>query len=287
LNIVPTQIENYISTSRSTSTISRRAAGIETYERWHGKFWSWAQEATMKTTFAREYENKLLTGVAVNGGISGKSVSRGMIPYAKTYGQYYPTASGTVTTATLNNIIEMLKSNTQSFTTEYACLVGIRAMRDIQENVFTNFLTTAGTNTILGGTLGKGIDFYQWNAQGITLKFIPYPLFDDAELWKGDISAVTGRLKTSSSILCLPMGKVQTTEGQVMPFKKWYLGKQEFIYTYHPGTVGVNGEPLNGAFDQGYQISVNDTDAISCQILTDSCTELVCSDNILYYELTA
>lgn len=268
LTYSPISDYNYAGVSRDAISITRDDLKQGTYERSKdGKFWAFAQENLLRTRFAKLHEQKLATSVRVKK--NGVTTTGGVLWTVRTLGNYFPSTSATMTQTKWHDILYTMITESGANMTELYCLAGAQAIYDFQTIIGDKYITNAGQANTVGGSSVKGININEYTFMNVRVKIIHYPLFDDKEVFP-ETSTVTGKLRSSSSVLMLNNSSVETTQGMLPAFERFYYDSQPIRYYYLRGIVGVNDADPSAALKDGdYVLASNDRDSFTAGILCD------------------
>ena len=291
----PESIVNYTGVSRDSVHISRDALYRGTYELWDGQFWSFAQEKLMKMRFSKQYEQKLLLGERFaevdgnltdgSGGQIKRSTSGGILWWIKEYGQTFQKTTD-FDLDDINDIVYNILTVAAAGTSEIAVLCGAYFLKRFQEEAANKYIQYVGTANTLGGAGVRGISVFEYNVLGVSVKFVHYPAFDDPKLFPGLSTTLGGVLKSSANALFLDMSDVESTDGIIAGFEKFYYGDKDMYYTYVPGMIGVNGADPSNAAQLNYNLSANTKDGFSAHIMCDDGYYVNAPERHCYYEYT-
>ena len=290
---MPTALENFTGVSRDSVHISRDALHRGTYELWDGEFWSFAQEKLMKMRFSKQYEQKLLlaekTGhVSGNLGTDGaysRTIGGGILWFIKNHGQTFNKTTD-FDLDDINDIVYNILTIGAAGTSSIAVLCGAYFLKRFQEEAANKYIQYVGTSNTLGGAAVRGISIYEYNVLGVSVKFVHYPAFDDPKLFPGVSTTLGGVLKSSANALFLDMTDVESSEGMIPAFEKYYYGDKDMYYTYVPGMIGLNGADPTNSIQGSYNLSANASDGFSAHIMCDDGIYVNAPERHCFYQYT-
>lgn len=284
----PTANHNFTGVCRDSVHISRDALYRGTFELWDGQFWSFAQEKLMKMRFAKQYEQKLLLGERfseTDGNIITRSTSGGILWWIKNHGQTFEKTTD-FDLDDINDIVYNIITVAAAGTSEIVVLCGAYFLKRFQEEAANKYIQYVGTANTLGGAGVRGISVFEYNVLGVSVKFVHYPAWDDPKLFPGLSTTLGGVLKSSANALFLDMSDVESTDGVIPGFEKFYYGDKDMYYTYVPGMIGVQGADPSNAAQLNYNMSASSKDGFSAHIMCDDGYYVNAPERHCFYEYT-
>ena len=292
----PDSIHNFTGVCRDSIHISRDALYRGTYELWDNQFWSFAQEKLMKMRFAKQYEQKLLLGErfaevsgtlgdTTTGGVITRSTSGGMLWWIKNHGQTFQKTTD-FDLDDINDIVYNILTVAAAGTSEIVVLCGAYFLKRFQEEAANKYIQYVGTSNTLGGAGVRGISVFEYNVLGVSVKFVHYPAWDDPKLFPGISTTLGGVLKSSANALFLDMSAVESTDGVIPGFEKFYYGDKDMYYSYVPGMIGVNGLDPSNSQNLNYSLAANSKDGFSAHIMCDDGYYVNAPERHCFYEYT-
>ncbi len=268
LNYTPDLDYNVTSITRRSGFISRRDMA-QSWVKWSGKYWYFAQEPLTRMEFAREIERKFLyseRGYNVATPTGTVNTTGGIRWSARNQGGLYVPVSSPLVQSSFDDIIYDFAQKSAAGTRKIKAFMG-RAALDSLQNINATYIQYPGSENTFGATVG--IDSTKYAKMGIQIDFVHCQAFDDPGFMP-DVSSITGRMKKSSTILLVDMTPTPSLDGagSIAPIQKYHFGEQEMIYKYIPGMIGANGMSSN-ALPSDYNLAANDVDGFSFEMLTD------------------
>jgi len=290
---MPTALENFTGVSRDSVHISRDALHRGTYELWDGEFWSFAQEKLMKMRFSKQYEQKILlaekvgtvSGTLGTDGAYSRTIGGGILWFIKNHGQTFNKTTD-FDLDDINDIVYNILTIGAAGTSSIAVLCGAYFLKRFQEEAANKYIQYVGTSNTLGGAAVRGISIYEYNVLGVSVKFVHYPAFDDPKLFPGVSTTLGGVLKSSANALFLDMTDVESSEGMIPAFEKYYYGDKDMYYTYVPGMIGLNGADPTNSIQGSYNLSANASDGFSAHIMCDDGIYVNAPERHCFYQYT-
>lgn len=286
LNYTPDLDYNCTAITRRSGFISRRDMA-QSYVKWAGKYWWYAQEPLVRGEFARELERKAVYSERgyQTASSNGEYNSTGGLRWsAKNQGGLYVPISSALNQTSFDDILYDFAQKSATSSRKIAAFMGRAAMNDLQ-NINQTLIQYPGTQNTVGGASVKGLNSLEYAKMGIEVEYRHCPLFDDPN-FMGDISSVTGKMKKSHTIMLIDMTPTETLGGGfINPVQKYHFGEQEMSYKYISGMVGNNGISSSGLAGD-YNLASNDVDGFSFEMLSDDGLYCV-GEKIAWIELTA
>ncbi len=205
-------------------------------------------------------------------------------------GQYFPSSSQ-MTLNDLNDIIEIMAARNAGSGSVLTWLMGKNILGRLQQLIGTQYLTYTGQANTFGGVAVQGIDIYKYNYLGMELQFATWDLLDHPR-YASELSSVTGRPKSSSSIYMLNLAPLPAVNGSgmVSPIQRYHFNDNELIAGYVPGMLGLNdstpSQLREAIAGMNPSLIVNPSDSVDFQMLSDSGVKFH-ADNFGLFELTA
>jgi hypothetical protein len=82
------------------------------------------------------------------------------------------------------------------------------------------------------------------------------------------------------------MSDVESTDGMIPAFEKFYYGDKDMYYNYVPGMIGVNGADPSSASQSNYNLAANSKDGFSAHIMCDDGFYVNAPERHCFYEYT-
>lgn len=258
------------------STSQARRDRVATYPMWKGGFWYRAQDEIALKQFSKSLEYKYyFSERAITYDQNGKEIyTTGGVRWSilNNGGEYMPLSSA-MTLSTLNTFLKNMARKNGS--NKLVALAGIEAIASLQ-TLLADYIKNAGTANTFGGAAVMGLNVFKYAYAGIELELVHYKLFDD-EMFRNEISTVTGAPKMSSSILVIDPQMIPAADGSgsLSPLQKYHFNNDELLAGYTPGMIGTqNSDPssIRQAIAAGYpaaSLATSDVDSVGLHILSD------------------
>jgi hypothetical protein len=290
LNVTPNTDFTYTAVTRESSTQARRDR-IQSFVKWQGDFWYRSWDDLTLRRFAKSLEYKYA--------FSERSIFAG--PHGETYstaglrwsiinngGTYLPLTSELTQTA-FNDFLETLVRKTADNGRRLVAMMGSAAMARLQ-TILGDYIQYAGQENTFGGASVEGLNVMKYAYAGLTIEFVRWSLLDD-DMFKVELSAVTGKPKMSHSIYIMDMTPLPAADGSgsLSPLQKYHFNNDEMIANYVPGMIGLEGSDPSTvkqsiAGSQMVSLGTNDVDGVDFHILSD-CGLYVAADRMGLIEL--
>jgi len=82
------------------------------------------------------------------------------------------------------------------------------------------------------------------------------------------------------------MSSVESTDGIIPGFEKFYYGDKDMYYSYVPGMIGVNGLDPSNSQNLNYSLAANSKDGFSAHIMCDDGYYVNAPERHCFYEYT-
>jgi hypothetical protein len=290
LNIVPNTDFTYTAVTRESSTQARRDR-IASFVKWQGDFWYRSWDDLTLRRFAKQLEYKYaFSERAIFSGAQGETYSTAGLRWSiiNNGGTYLPLTSELTQTA-FNDFLETLVRKTADNGRRLVAMMGSAAMARLQ-TILGDYIKYAGNQNTFGGASVEGLNVMTYSYAGLTIEFVRWALLDD-EMWRADLSSVTGKPKMSHSIYIMDMTPLPAADGSgsLSPIQKYHFNNDEMIANYVPGMIGLEGSDPSTikqtiAGSQLVSLGTNDTDGVDFHILSD-CGIYVAADRMGLIEL--
>lgn len=283
---VPDTNYTYTAVMRESSDLARRDK-TSSFVKWQGDYWYTSKDELVMKRFAKSTEYNLylselgVTGTGANekyhtAGIRWSIINRG--------GTYLPLTSELTQDAWHSFIEEMVRKSADNGR-KLVALMGAQAMGRLQ-SICGQYIQYAGTQNTFGGTAVEGLSVMKYSYLGMSIEFVRWALLDD-EMFRNELSTVTGKPRQSSTILLVDLTPVPTADGtgEISPLQKYYFKDSELITNYIPGMIGLEGSP-SGVYQRGMSLTTSDLDSVKFEILTD-CGYYMVADKMGLIEMVA
>lgn len=149
---------------------------------------------------------------------------------------------------------------------ELVVVCGTGYLGQLQRNVFKQYVTTAGTTNVLGGSSVKGIDIVEYAYNGMHLKFVVDPILNNPNMF-GQSQLFAGSQRSYSAMWLNPQ-PTPTEQGGTMPFvSDYYYISPDMIVTEINGMTDMQGNPVkkgvNGSLSSRVEVNWNKTTQLS------------------------
>jgi hypothetical protein len=277
LNYTPDTDYGYTAVTRESGAQSRRDRSASRVM-WAGDYWYTSYDELTMRAFAKtlEYKYAFSERAVLNAGANNETYTTGGLRWSiiNNGGQYMPLSSA----MTLDNFNDMLYQMAQVSAENgrrLVCLMGLAALRRLQDLVGDKYITPVGNANTFGGTAVQGIDVYKYNYLGLSVEFVRWGLLDD-ESFRAELSSINGTPIRSNSIYFMDLSPVPSVSGggSMSPLQKYHFNNDELIAGYLPGMTGltVDADPSSvKAAIAGANASmvVSDVDSTQFEILSD------------------
>lgn len=154
----------------------------------------------------------------------------------------------------LQFILRKLGNNGASKSRKLMCICGNDYIADLQANVFKQYLTTAGKDSVLAkmGVSLQGLNVFNYHFDGFDIDFVIDPTFSDDQQYPGRTTSVSpGSLKQSRTAFYFNVAEVDTEQQMKVPFLQTYVngpskgdgsGMVGMWMTEVPGAIDQNGK---------------------------------------------
>ena len=272
----PKYVSNQTAITRESLTIFRRDMA-ETWVQYAGDYWITAQEPLTARRFARGLERKAIWsrfGSTANSSLEGKvSFSKGLKESImdQERGGVYMGLTGSMTQGQFEGWLAQIadRKNSSKYSITLGCGRGF--LRWIQ-GFNTPMITATGRNNTFGGESVKGLDTYEYSINGIDVKLIMIPFFNDRDVFPG-MSAASGTgtfTRMQYTAIVLDVDNYESVDGKMLPaMEKVYFGDEEIIYGYVPGMIGSDLKGSDTLKSGDVKLAVTDKDAVSMELYSD------------------
>lgn len=290
LNIVPNTDFTYTAVTRESSTQARRDR-TASFVKWQGDFWYRSWDDLTLRRFAKSLEYKYaFSERAVFAGPHGETYSTAGLRWSiiNNGGTYLPLTSE-LTQTVFNDFLESLVRKTAENGRRLVAMMGAAAMARLQ-TILGDYIKYGGSQNTFGGTSVEGLNVMTYSYAGMTIDFVRWALLDD-DMWKVELSSITGKPKQSHSIYFMDMTPLPAADGSgsLSPLQKYHFNNDEMIANYVPGMIGLEDSSPSSikqtiAGSQLVSLGTNDTDGVDFHILSD-CGLYVAADRMGLIEL--
>jgi hypothetical protein len=275
LNVVPNTDFTYTAVTRESSTQARRDR-VSSFVKWQGDFWYRSYDDLTLRRFAKTLEYKYaFSERGTFGGPNGETYSTAGLRWSiiNNGGTYLPLTSELTQTA-FNDFLETLVRKSADNGRRLVAMMGSAAMARLQ-TILGDYIKYAGTQNTLGGVAVEGLNVMTYAYAGISIEFVRWALLDD-EMFRAELSSVTGKPKQSHSIYLLDMTPLPAADGSgsLSPLQKYHFNNDEMIANYVPGMIGLEGSDPSSikqtiAGSQLVSLGTNDVDGVDFHVLSD------------------
>jgi hypothetical protein len=275
LNVVPNTDFTYTAVTRESSTQARRDR-VSSYVKWQGDFWYRSYDDLTLRRFAKTLEYKYaFSERGVFAGPNGEVYSTAGLRWSiiNNGGTYLPLTSE-LTQSAFNDFLETLVRKSADNGRRLVAMMGSAAMARLQ-TILGDYIKYAGSQNTLGGVAVEGLNVMTYAYAGISIEFVRWSLLDD-EMFRAELSSVTGKPKQSHSIYVLDMTPLPAADGSgsLSPLQKYHFNNDEMIANYVPGMIGLEGSDPSSikqtiAGSQLVSLGTNDVDGVDFHVLSD------------------
>jgi len=275
LNVVPNTDFTYTSVTRESSTQARRDR-VSSFVKWQGDFWYRSYDDITLRRFAKSLEYKYAFAErGVFAGPNGETYSTSGLRWSiiNNGGTYLPLTSELTQTA-FNDFIETLVRKSADNGRRLVAMMGSAAMARLQ-TILGDYIKYAGTQNTLGGVAVEGLNVMTYAYAGMSIEFVRWALLDD-EMFRSELSTITGKPKQSHSIYVLDMTPLPAADGSgsLSPLQKYHFNNDEMIANYVPGMIGLEGSDPSSikqtiAGSQLVSLGTSDVDGVDFHVLSD------------------
>ena len=291
LNAVPSTDFTYTSVSRESSTQARRDR-TASFVKWQGDFWYRSYDDITLRRFAKTLEYKYaFSERGVFYGPQGETYGTAGLRWSiiNNGGTYLPLTTE-LTQSVFNDFLETLVRKTADNGRRMVAMMGTAAMARLQ-TILGDYIKYAGNANTFGGVSVDGLNVMTYAYAGMTIDFVRWSLLDD-EMFRTDLSSVTGKPKQSHSIYFIDMTPLPAADGSgsLSPLQKYHFNNDEMIANYVPGMIGLEDSTPSSikatvAGSQIVSLGTNDVDGVDFHVLSD-CGLYCAADRMGLIELT-
>jgi hypothetical protein len=173
-----------------------------------------------------------------------------------------------------NDFLETLVRKTADNGRKMVAMMGSAAMARLQ-TILGDYIKFSGSNNTFGGVAVDGLNVMTYAYAGISIDFVRWALLDD-EMFRADLSSVTGKPKQSHSIYFIDMTPLPAADGSgsLSPLQKYHFNNDEMIANYVPGMIGLEDSTPSSikatvAGSQIVSLGTNDVDGVDFHVLSD------------------
>ncbi len=288
----PEKDYTYLAVSRDAAEQSRRDRSSSNVM-WAGNYWYHSWVDTLFTRWSKQTEliyHNSVRGKYNEGLPNEYNQTEGLRDAIIRNGNYMPLSSQ-MTLDDFNMFLETIRARTINGGTRLLALMGTNALGRLQQLVGDKYLVNTGMQNTFGGVAVEGINIMKYTYMGLEIEFAKWDLLDDP-MNGTELSSITGRPMTSSSIYFIDMTPLPAADGSGMvnPIQRYHFNNDELICGYLPGLVGLNDSTPSQLKEQiaGFSPSLiaSLSDDISFHILSDRGIKFH-ADNFGLIELTA
>lgn len=267
---VPETNFTYTAVRRESSELARRDK-TSSFVKWKGGYWYTSKDELTVRRFAKNEEyNLYLSELGSIGSGNGTTYTTAGVRWSiiNRGGTYLPLTSELTEDVWQDFLEEMVRKSANNGR-RLVALMGSAAMGRLQQ-IVAPYIVASGNNNTFGGASVSGLNVMKYSYLGLEIEFVRWALLDD-EMFRGELSSVTGKPKMSSTILLVDLSPVPTADGsgEISPLQKYHFSDSELITNYIPGMIGMENKPSN-VYQKGAVLTASDLDAVEFEMLTDS-----------------
>lgn len=284
---VPTMDFNLSSYKRDSVYIDLEDM-TDTYVKYDGEMWSFAQEMTMLQRFARNMEQDFIeSDRGVFSTSDGDSNSNGGLNWSiiNRNGTYVP-SSNIITQSLLNEMLSSISKKRSASKKEVTLLAGEDAMQTI--HTFINDIGKfAGTANTFGGTEVRGLQYNKYAIGSISLNIVPFPYFNNPEFFP-EATTIPGAqgTKASNSFYLIDTTPIPYVDGGNTPaIEMFHFGKE--MYYGHIKGMASAGADVNDYMNPADTIISSDVSGISAHAMARNGINIVDAKGMGFFKVIA
>ncbi len=292
LNYVPDTDYTYTAVTRDSASQGRRDR-VSSFVKWEGDYWYRSFDQLAMQRFSRQLEFKYAFSERnVHQGPDGEYYTTAGLRWSiiNNGGTYMP-LSGAITQNAWHDFISEIARKVNGGSRRLVALMGTDFLAAMQ-GIVEPYIKQAGNQNTFGGVSVKGLDVMTYSYGGITIDFVKWGLLDD-EMFRTDLSSITGKPRMSSSCYILDLTPIPAADGSGMlsPVRKFHFNNDELIANYVPGMIGLedsNPSTIKQMIGNGMgaAMAASDIDAVDFHVLSD-CGTYFMGQRMGLIELTA
>lgn len=157
-----------------------------------------------------------------------------------------------LTEDTIKSVIRQYTAKGGFTSNEVLVICGTQYLADFQDAVQPTFMTYVGKNNTLGGQEVKGLNFTQYNYQGLDIKFIVDPILDNQKMFGTSSDGLYSKRSRSAIWMNTSPVKVEGLE-TTSPFAtRYYFGPKADIHRWEiNGGYDYYGKPVGQGTNAG------------------------------------